>query len=29
VKSALSSAGGKHFLHFDNFASLLLTISYA
>src|SRR5437762_11940882 len=28
VKSALSSAGGKHFLHFDNFASLLLTISF-
>src|SRR6202163_897819 len=27
VKSALSSASGKHFLHFDNFASLLLTIS--
>ncbi len=28
VKSALSSAGGKHFLHFDNFANLLLTISF-
>jgi len=28
VKSALSSAGGKHFFHFDNFASLLLTISF-
>jgi type IV secretory pathway VirB6-like protein len=28
VKSALSSASGKHFLHFDNFASLLLTISF-
>jgi len=28
VKSALSSAGGKHFLHCDNFASLLLTISF-
>src|SRR5438309_1016681 len=28
VKSALSSAGGKHFLHFDNFASLLLTIAF-
>ena len=28
VKSALSSAGGRHFLHFDNFASLLLTISF-
>src|SRR6201997_107343 len=27
VKSALSSAGGRHLLHFDNFASLLLTIS--
>jgi len=28
VKSALSSASGKHFFHFDNFASLLLTISF-
>src|SRR5215470_16954408 len=28
VKSALSSASGKHFLHFDNFASLLLTIAF-
>src|SRR5438874_1424914 len=28
VKSALSSAGGSHLLHFDNFASLLLTISF-
>jgi len=28
VKSALSSASGKHFLHFDNFASLLLTVSF-
>ena len=28
VKSALSSASGKHLLHFDNFASLLLTISF-
>ena len=28
VKTALSSASGKHFLHFDNFASLLLTISF-
>jgi TrbL/VirB6 plasmid conjugal transfer protein len=28
IKSALSSAGGRHFLHFDNFASLLLTISF-
>src|SRR3989440_3500545 len=28
VKSALSSAGGRHLLHFDNFASLLLTISF-
>jgi len=27
IKSALSSAGGRHF-HFDNFASLLLTISF-
>jgi hypothetical protein len=27
VKSALSSAGGRHFLQFDHFASLLLTIS--
>ena len=28
VKSALSSAGGRHMLHFDNFASLLLTLSF-
>ena len=28
VKTALSSASGKHFLPFDNFASLLLTISF-
>src|SRR6185437_7248579 len=28
VKSALSSASGRHFLHFDNFAALLLTISF-
>src|SRR5437879_3966192 len=28
VKSALSSASGRHFLNFDNFASLLLTISF-
>jgi len=28
MKSALSAASGKHFLHFDNFASLLLTISF-
>lgn len=28
VKSALSAASGRHFLHFDNFASLLLTISF-
>ena len=28
VKSALSAAGGRHMLHFDNFASLLLTISF-
>ena len=28
IKSALSSAGGRHFMHFDNFASLLLTISF-
>jgi hypothetical protein len=27
IKSALSAAGGKHF-HFENFASLLLTISF-
>jgi len=28
VKSALSTASGKHPFHFDNFASLLLTISF-
>jgi hypothetical protein len=28
VKSALSSAGGRHTLNFDNFASLLLTVSF-
>src|SRR5262245_38534512 len=28
IKSALSSAGGKHAFSFDNFASLLLTISF-
>lgn len=28
IKSALSSASGRHFLHFDHFASLLLTISF-
>jgi len=28
AKSALSSASGRPFLHFDNFASLLLTISF-
>ena len=28
VKSALSAASGRHFLHFDNFAALLLTISF-
>ena len=28
VKSALSAASGRHFLHFDNFASLILTISF-
>src|SRR3989441_1847321 len=28
VKSALAAAGGKHSFHFDNFASLLLTISF-
>ena len=28
VKSALSAAGGNHPFHFDNFASLLLTISF-
>jgi len=28
VKSALSAASGKHSLHFDNFASLLLTIAF-
>ena len=28
VKSALSSASGRHMFHFDNFASLLLTVSF-
>ena len=28
IKSALSSAGGKHAFSFDNFASLLLTVSF-
>ena len=28
AKSALSAAGGRHFFHFDNFAALLLTISF-
>jgi len=28
VKSALSSAAGKHFFHFDDFAGLLLTLSF-
>ena len=28
VKSALSSASGRQMLHFDNFASLLLTVSF-
>jgi TrbL/VirB6 plasmid conjugal transfer protein len=28
LKSALAAAGGKHPFHFDNFASLLLTISF-
>jgi type IV secretory pathway VirB6-like protein len=28
IKSALSAAGGRQFFHFDNFASLLLTISF-
>src|SRR5882672_3946624 len=28
VKSALAAAGGKQSFHFDNFASLLLTISF-
>src|SRR5258708_8366072 len=28
VKSALSAASGKHSFHFDNFASLLLTIAF-
>jgi type IV secretory pathway VirB6-like protein len=28
IKSALSAASGKHLLHFDSFASLLLTISF-
>src|ERR1700704_462837 len=28
VKSALAAAGGQHYFHFDNFASLLLTIAF-
>lgn len=28
IKSALAAAGGRHAFHFDNFASLLLTISF-
>src|SRR5467141_5067328 len=28
VKSALAAASGKHSFHFDNFASLLLTIAF-
>ncbi len=28
IKSALSAASGRHFLHFDNFATLILTISF-
>jgi hypothetical protein len=28
IKSALAAAGGKHPFHFDNFASLLLTVSF-
>ncbi|MCU1242563.1 MAG: hypothetical protein JWO71_3289 [Candidatus Acidoferrum typicum] len=28
VKSALAAAGGKQYFHFDNFASLLLTIAF-
>lgn len=28
VKSALSAASGRHFLHFENFAELILTISF-
>jgi len=28
IKSALSAAGGKHPFHFDNFATLLLTIAF-
>jgi hypothetical protein len=28
VKYALSAASGRHFLHFDSFASLILTISF-
>jgi hypothetical protein len=28
VKSALAAAGGKQYFHFDNFATLLLTISF-
>src|SRR5205085_4470799 len=28
IKSALSAASGKHTFHFDNFASLLLTVAF-
>jgi type IV secretory pathway VirB6-like protein len=28
VKSALSAASGRHYLHFENFAALILTISF-
>src|SRR5207245_5425216 len=28
VKSALSAASGRHLLHFENFATLILTISF-
>ena len=28
IKSALAASGGKHYFHFDNFAGLLLTISF-
>jgi hypothetical protein len=28
IKMALSAAGGRHYLHFDQFASLLLTLSF-
>ncbi len=28
IKSALSAASGRHYLHFENFAALILTISF-